>query len=99
MFLAVKHFHQLLEGRQFELQLDHKPMVQALVKQSQCDNLQQARQLAYINKFDVVATYLPGLENTVADCLSRAAVSTVSFSSASESQFEKYHAKLISEMF
>ena len=84
-FSAVKHFRHLLEGRQFELRLDHKPVVQALVKQSQCDNPRQARQLAYISEFDVVATYLPGPENTVADCLSRAAVSIVSSPSSSAS--------------
>ena len=84
-FSVVKHFCHLLEGRQFELRLKYKPVVQALVKQSQRDNPQQARQLAYISKFDILATYLLGLENTVADCLSRAAVSIVSSPSSSAS--------------
>ena len=56
----------------FTLRTDHKPLVQALSKLSEPWSARQARHLSYIAKFNVEAEYLPGPDNPVADCLSRA---------------------------
>ena len=62
----------MLEGAVFTLWTDHRPLVQALMKLSEPWLARQARQLSYIAEFNVEPEYLPGLNNPVADCLSRA---------------------------
>ena len=71
-FESVKKFRHLLAGVQFDLRLDHRPVVQAFSRKSDCWNDRQARQLSFISEFDVNPIYLPGHLNTVADALSRA---------------------------
>ncbi|MEL7522707.1 MAG: RNase H-like domain-containing protein, partial [Cyanobacteria bacterium J06553_1] len=71
-FWCVRRLSHLLEGSQFELRTDHKPVVQAVSKAADPLNPRQARQLSYLAEFDVLPVYVPGVSNTVADALSRA---------------------------
>ena len=74
-FSPIEKFCHLLHGVHFSLQLDHKPVVQALTKKSESLNGHQVWQLAYIMEFDVQPFYLASQDNTVANALSWAPVS------------------------
>ena len=49
VYLAIRHFHHLLEGRHFHVLTDHKPLMYALNTRSDRHSPWQARQLDYIS--------------------------------------------------
>jgi cleavage and polyadenylation specificity factor subunit 1 len=61
----------MLEGRHFKLFTDHKPLVAAMVRISPPWSARQQRHLAYISEFTTNLVHMPGVENVVADALSR----------------------------
>ena len=71
-FSAVKEHRHILEGNPFQLRLDHKPVIQALARRTDSWNSRQARQLSFLSEFSLEPVFVPGLENRVADALSRA---------------------------
>jgi hypothetical protein len=70
-FSTIRHFRFLLEGRQFQLLTDHKPLVAAMVRVTPPQSARQQRHLAYISEFTTDLRHTPGSENVVADALSR----------------------------
>jgi hypothetical protein len=70
-FSAVRHFRFLLEGRQFRLLTDHKPLVTSLFRTTPPWSARQQRQLSFIAEFTSDIRHTPGRENMVADALSR----------------------------
>jgi hypothetical protein len=70
-FSAVRHFRFLLEGRQFHLLTDHKPLVTSLFRSTPLWLARQQRQLSFIAEFTSDIRHTPGQENMVADALSR----------------------------
>jgi hypothetical protein len=50
-FSAVRHFRFLLEGRQFRLLTDHKPLVASLFRTMPPWSARQQRQLSFITEF------------------------------------------------
>jgi hypothetical protein len=70
-FSAVRHFRFLLEGRQFRLLTDHKPLVTSLFHTTPPWSARQQRQLSFIAEFTSDIRPTPGQENVVADALSR----------------------------
>ncbi|KAL7857065.1 hypothetical protein SRHO_G00159640 [Serrasalmus rhombeus] len=77
LYLAVRHFRFLLEGRPFVAFVDHKPLAFAMAKSSEPWSSRQQRQLAFISEFTTDVQHVAGKDNPVADCLSRAAVDAV----------------------
>ncbi|KAL7844548.1 hypothetical protein SRHO_G00230870 [Serrasalmus rhombeus] len=77
VYLAIRHFRFLLEGRQFTVFVDHKPLTFAMSKVTQPWASRQQRQLTYISEFTTDIAHLSGKHNYVADCLSRAVVGAV----------------------
>uniref|UniRef100_A0ABD2WAS9 RNA-directed DNA polymerase n=1 Tax=Trichogramma kaykai TaxID=54128 RepID=A0ABD2WAS9_9HYME len=71
IFLAIKHFHTQLEGRDFDVLCDHKPLQYAFTQSPEQVPLVRQRQLAFISQYTTSIKYLPGKENPVADALSR----------------------------
>jgi hypothetical protein len=65
-----------LEGRQFRLMTDHKPLVAAMVRVTPPQSARQQRHLAYISEFTTDLRHTPGSDNVVADALSRPPPST-----------------------
>jgi RNase H-like domain found in reverse transcriptase/Reverse transcriptase (RNA-dependent DNA polymerase) len=51
VFAALRHFRFMLEGRQFHVVTDHKPLVAAFGRVSPPWSARQQRQLAYITEF------------------------------------------------
>jgi len=61
----------LLEGRQFQLWTDHKPLVAAMTRVTPPHSARQQRHLAYVSEFTTDLKHTPGTANVVADALSR----------------------------
>ena len=61
----------MLEGRNFTLFTDHKPLTHTLFRSSPPCSARQQPHLAYISKFTSDIVHVPGTEKTVADTLSR----------------------------
>jgi len=68
---AIRHFRFLLEGRQFRLLTDHKPLVAAMLRVSPPWSARQQRHLSYIAEFTSDIRHTSGTANIVADALSR----------------------------
>ncbi len=71
VYLAVRHFWFLLEGRQCHVEKDHKPLTFALHRLSEPWSARQQRQLSYLAQFTSDIWHLSGQSNVVADALSR----------------------------
>ena len=77
IYEATKHFRQLVEGREFHVLTDHKPLTFAFVNKRTCSSPRQERQLDFISQFTTNIQYVPGPENVVADALSRVSAITI----------------------
>ena len=74
---AMKHFRYFLEGREFTIYTDHKPIIDALLSEADRDNAGQARQLAYVSEYTTQIQHLSGTSNIVADALSRNEINSI----------------------
>ncbi|BHF68050.1 hypothetical protein SprV_0301108000 [Sparganum proliferum] len=73
-YLAVRHFRHLLEGREFTIFTDHKPLTFALRSRTDKLNPREIRQLDYISQFTSDIRHIDGSRNEVADALSRPSI-------------------------
>ena len=71
IFLAIKHFAYFLEGRKFTVLTDHQALTSALASTKTISDLRVIRQLTYISQFDCKIEHIRGVDNSVADALSR----------------------------
>ena len=69
-YLAVKHFRHFLEGRNFVIFTDHKPLTFALSSKTE-KSPRQSRHLSFIAEFTSDVRHIGGKDNVVADALSR----------------------------
>ncbi len=68
---GFRHFRHMLEGHQFTIFTDHKPLTYALSRTSDPWLARQARQLSYLVEHTADICHIAGSENVVADTLSR----------------------------
>ncbi|KAL7723540.1 hypothetical protein ACLKA6_000128, partial [Drosophila palustris] len=73
IYLSIKHFRYMLEGRAFDVRTDHKPLVFAFMQKPEKASPRQLRQLDFISQFTTSILHVAGIENTTADTLSRIA--------------------------
>lgn len=71
IYSSIKHFQDFLEGCEFEVLTDHKPLIYAFNQRSNKASPRQARQLGYISEFTTKIIHVSGSDNIVADTLSR----------------------------
>ena len=71
IYLAVKHFRYLLEGKEFTIFTDHKPITRAIHIANDRHSPREARHLSFIAQFTSDIRHIPGEYNLVADLLSR----------------------------
>ena len=71
IFLAIKHFQHYVEGQQFHILTDHKPLTFLFCNPHRYSP-RQTRQLDYISQFTSDIRHVSGTNNPVADALSRA---------------------------
>nr|VZI02434.1 unnamed protein product [Spirometra erinaceieuropaei] len=69
-YLAVRHFRHLLEGREFTIFTDHKPLTFAMHSHSDKLSPREIRHLDYISQFTSDIRHIDGSRNEVADALS-----------------------------
>nr|VZI46491.1 unnamed protein product [Spirometra erinaceieuropaei] len=80
IYLAVKHFRHSLEGRDFTVFTDHKPLTFALRSHTDKLNPREIRQLDYISQFTSDIRHIDGSRNEVADALSRPSIAHLQLS-------------------
>lgn len=61
----------MLEGREFRVITDHKPLTYAFLQKLDKSSPRQIRPLNFISQFTTSFEFLPGKDNVVADSLSR----------------------------
>lgn len=72
IYLAIRHFRRMFEGRDITVYTDHKPLTYALQGQkSRTETPIRTRYLHYISQFATEIKHIEGNENIVADALSR----------------------------
>ncbi|BHF62670.1 hypothetical protein SprV_0200565500 [Sparganum proliferum] len=76
IYLAIRHFRHLLEGREFSVHTDHKPLTYALKAKPDRYSPREFRHLDYISQFTSDIRYVRGSDNVVADALSRPDINT-----------------------
>ena len=69
-YLAVRHFQYFVEGRDFHINTDHKPLPFALHSSAERHSPRQALHLAFISEFMTDLRHIKGQANCVADALS-----------------------------
>ncbi|CAH8613718.1 unnamed protein product [Schistosoma haematobium] len=77
MYLAVKHFNFLLQGRDFIIMTDRKPLCHSFSTSYDKHSPREARQLDYISQFTTDIRFIKGHSNIVADALSRRDINTM----------------------
>lgn len=75
LYLAIRHFRFMLEGRKFTAYEDHKPLT--FTKAAKPWSARQQCHLSAISEFTTDIWHVAGKDNLLADCLSRAQVSSV----------------------
>ena len=76
IYLAVKHFQHFVEGRDFHILTDHKPLTFAL-KSHHNHTPRQLRHLDFISQFTNDIRHVKGTDNCVADALSRIEINAI----------------------
>ncbi|XP_068087027.1 uncharacterized protein [Anabrus simplex] len=71
IYLAVKQFRHLIEGRELTIFTDHKPITYAFQQKNEKASPRQLRHLQYISQFTTDIRHVSGRDNVVADTLSR----------------------------
>ena len=74
VYLGIQHFRHFLEGREFFVATDHKPLTHALSTSPSAAasaNPRRLRHLSFIAEFTTDIRHIPGAQNTLADALSR----------------------------
>lgn len=87
IYLAVKKFKHFVEGRNFVIYTDHKPLIFAFQQKNEKASTRQLRHLQYISQFSTDIRHISGKDNVVADQLSRIeAISVLDFDKVAEGQ-------------
>ena len=71
VYLSIKHFRYFLEGRIFHVITDHKPLTFAFNASPDRHSPRQCRHLDFISQFTTDLRHIRGVDNSVADALSR----------------------------
>ena len=74
VYETIRHFRHNLEGRNFFVNTDHKPLTFVMTSVTERPSLRQTRQLAFIAEFTTDIRYVKRQTNFVADALSRPSV-------------------------
>ena len=77
VYLSIKHFRYFVEGREFFVLNDHKPLTYALAVHTDKYTPRQTRHLDFISQFTTDIRHVKGNDNSVADALSQAPVNAL----------------------
>ena len=79
VYTTIRHFRHSLEGREFYVNTDHKPLTYVINSTTERPSLRQTRHLAFITEFTTDIRYVKGETNFVADSLSWPTVSAIEY--------------------
>ncbi|GFY09348.1 hypothetical protein TNCV_1941581 [Trichonephila clavipes] len=89
IYFSVKHFKHLLEGRNFVIYTDHKPITYAFHQKNEKASPRQLRHLQYISQFSTNVCHISGGENISADSLSRIeSISEIDYDKIADAQID-----------
>ena len=71
IYAAIRFFRHMLEGRDFVIFTDHKPITYAFQQKTDKSSPRQLRHLEFIAQFTTDLQHISGSDNPVADALSR----------------------------
>ncbi|GFT43484.1 hypothetical protein TNCV_815291 [Trichonephila clavipes] len=71
IYLSVKHFRHMLEGREVIIYTDNKPLIFAFTRKHDNSTPRQIGYLEFISQFTTDIRYIAGSDNVVADTFSR----------------------------
>ena len=71
VYATIVKFRHVLEGRRFRIFTDQKPLTSAFFKAKDPVSNHQRQQIAFISEFATDISHVPGVENVVADALTR----------------------------
>lgn len=77
VYQSIRHFRPFLEGHEFTVWTDHKPLIYAIRSRSDRYSPREARHLDYILQFTTDLRHIAGKDNVVADALSRMFVHSI----------------------
>ena len=77
VYLAIKHFRHYVEGREFHILTDHKPLTYLPTFQANRHSPRQIRHLDFILQFTSDIRHIKGSQNPVADALSRITINNI----------------------
>ncbi|UYV65493.1 hypothetical protein LAZ67_3004513 [Cordylochernes scorpioides] len=87
IYLSIKNFKYLLEGREFVIFTDHRPLIFAFLQKPEKAAPRQIRQLQFISQFSTDIRHVKGQNNIVADALSRIGeLSLINYDKIAEAQ-------------
>ena len=89
IYLAIKHFHYAVEGRQFHVLTEHKQLTYLPSYRSTQHSPRQIRHLDYILQFISNIRHVKGTANSVADALSRIVINALTFNVPPSMNLEK----------
>ncbi|GFY14096.1 transposable element Tcb2 transposase [Trichonephila clavipes] len=78
IYISVKRFRHMLEGRDFIIYTDQKPLMYAFMQNPDKCSPRQWRHLDFISQFSTDVRHINGTHNAVADALSRIEVNQIS---------------------
>lgn len=76
IYQTIKYFQYMLEGREFTIYTDHKPLLTVLSSSSD-RSPKQLTMLDYIAQFNCTFVHIKGANNTAADALSRSSLDAI----------------------
>ena len=82
VYTTIRHFRHNLEGREFYVNTDYKPLPYVMNSTTERTSLRQTRQLAFMAELTTDIQYVKGEANFVADALSRPTVSAIEYDAA-----------------
>ena len=77
IYLSIRHFRHLPEGRDFTVFTDHDPLTYALHVNTEKYTPRDTQQLDYISQFTSDIRYIKGSDNIMADTLSRSTIQSI----------------------
>ena len=80
IYFAIRNFRHFLEGRDFHVFTDHKPLCHSFNASANRYSPREIRHLDFISQFTTDIRHIHGTENTVAEALSRNAINALELS-------------------
>lgn len=77
IYMSIKRFQHMLEGREFTIFTDQKPLIYAFKQKPDKCSPRQLRHLDYISQFSTDIRHVKGSSNSVADALSRIEIDAI----------------------